>query len=72
MQGLDERSAVLPLVTSTRENCLGSDCPQWNGCHVVRARREAMAADIVVVNHHLFFADIALREYSLTFSSTLC
>lgn len=60
--GLDERSAVLPLVTSTRENCLGSDCPQWAGCHVVRARREAMAADIVVVNHHLFFADIALRE----------
>ena len=62
VQGLDERSAVLPLVTSTRENCLGSDCPQWAGCHVVRARREAMAADIVVVNHHLFFADIALRE----------
>ena len=62
VQGLDERSAVLPLVTSTRENCLGSDCPQWSACHVVRARREAMAADIVVVNHHLFFADIALRE----------
>jgi ATP-dependent DNA helicase DinG len=62
VQGLDERSAVLPLVTSTRENCQGSDCPQWTGCHVVRARREAMAADIVVVNHHLFFADIALRE----------
>jgi ATP-dependent DNA helicase DinG len=62
VQGLDERSPVLPLVTSTRENCLGSDCPQWSACHVVRARREAMAADIVVVNHHLFFADIALRE----------
>lgn len=62
IEGLDERSAVLPLVTSTRENCLGSDCPQWSACHVVRARREAMAADIVVVNHHLFFADIALRE----------
>ena len=62
VQGLDERSPVLPLVTSTRENCLGSDCPQWGDCHVVKARREAMAADIVVVNHHLFFADIALRE----------
>ncbi len=62
VEGLDERSPVLPLVTSTRENCLGSECPQWSGCHVVRARREAMAADVVVVNHHLFFADIALRE----------
>ena len=62
VQGLDERSPVLPLVSSTRENCLGSECPKWSECHIVKARREAMAADIVVVNHHLFFADIALRE----------
>lgn len=62
LPGLDERSAVIPLVTSTRENCLGSDCPEFRRCHVVRARREAMAADIVVVNHHLFFADMALRD----------
>ena len=60
--GLDERSPVIPLVTSTRDNCLGSECPQFRDCHVVRARREAMAADLVVVNHHLFFADLTLRD----------
>jgi ATP-dependent DNA helicase DinG len=62
IDGLDERSAVIPLVTSTRENCLGSDCPQFAACHVVKARREAMAADLVVINHHLFFADLAVRD----------
>jgi ATP-dependent DNA helicase DinG len=62
MDGLDERSSVIPLVTSTRENCLGSECADFKQCHVVRARREAMAADVVVVNHHLFFADMALRD----------
>ncbi len=60
--GLDERSPVIPLVSSTRDNCLGSDCPQYRHCHVVQARREAMAADLVVINHHLFFADLALRD----------
>ncbi len=60
--GLDDRSPVLPLVSSTRENCLGSDCPQFRECHVNLARREALAADLVVVNHHLFFADVAVRE----------
>lgn len=60
--GLDDRSPVIPLVTSTRDNCLGSDCPEFRACHVVAARREAMAADIVVVNHHLFFADLVLRD----------
>jgi len=62
LEGLDERSPVIPLVTSTRENCLGSDCPEYRACHVMKARREAMAADLVVVNHHLFFADLALRD----------
>lgn len=62
IDGLDDRSPVIPLVTSTRENCLGGECPQFADCHVVRARREAMAADLVVVNHHLFFADLALRD----------
>lgn len=61
LDGLDERSMLIPLVSSTRENCLGSECPQWGECHLVRARREAMAADLVVVNHHLFFADLLLR-----------
>lgn len=62
LEGLDERSSVIPLVTSTRENCLGSDCPDYRQCHVMKARRDAMAADLVVVNHHLFFADMALRD----------
>ena len=62
LSGLDERSPVLPHVTSTRDNCLGSECPKFRACHVNHARREAMAADVVVVNHHLFFADLAVRE----------
>ncbi|MDB5869454.1 MAG: helicase c2 [Polaromonas sp.] len=62
LPGLDERSPIIPMVTSTRENCLGSQCPSFRACHVNLARREAMAADIVVINHHLFFADLAVRE----------
>src|SRR6218665_2872769 len=65
VRGLDERWGVLPLVTSTRENCLGTPCPRFRDCHVHRARREALAADMVVINHHLFFADGALRESGL-------
>lgn len=62
LPGLDERSPLIPLVTSTRENCLGSQCPKFKACHVNLARREALASDVVVVNHHLFFADLAVRE----------
>ncbi len=62
LPGLDERSPLIPLITSTRENCLGSQCPQFKNCHVNLARREAMAADVVVINHHLFFADLTVRE----------
>ena len=62
LPGLDERSPLIPLVTSTRENCLGASCPQFRACHVNLARREALAADVVVINHHLFFADLAVRE----------
>jgi ATP-dependent DNA helicase DinG len=62
---LDERSALLPLVTSTRDNCLGFQCPRHSACHVNLARREALLADVVVVNHHLFFADLAVRESGL-------
>ena len=62
IDGLDERSAAVALVTSTRENCLGTECPEFRACHVMKARREAMAADVVVVNHHLFFADMSLRD----------
>jgi ATP-dependent DNA helicase DinG len=59
---LDDRSPVIPLVTSTRENCLGGQCPKVHVCHVNLARREAMDADVVVINHHLFFADLNVRE----------
>lgn len=62
LPGLDERSPLIPLVTSSRENCLGAQCPKFRGCHVNQARREALAADVVVINHHLFFADLAVRE----------
>ena len=53
---------VWQQVTSTADNCLGSDCPDYDSCFVVKARREAQEADVVVVNHHLFFADLALKE----------
>jgi ATP-dependent DNA helicase DinG len=57
-----EDASVWPLVTSTRDNCLGSDCPRHKDCFVMEARKQALAADVVVVNHHLFFADVALRD----------
>lgn len=60
--GLGERHAAWPWVTSTRENCLGTECPQFDDCFVLAARREAQAADIVVVNHHLLMADLVLKE----------
>ena len=62
LPGLDERSPLIPLITSNRENCLGSQCPKFKTCHVNAARRDALGADVVVINHHLFFADMAVRE----------
>jgi ATP-dependent DNA helicase DinG len=62
LPGLDERSPLIPLITSNRDNCLGSQCPKFKTCHVNAARREALGADVVVINHHLFFADMAVRE----------
>ncbi len=57
-----ENAGIWPQVTSTRENCLGSECPRFGECFVYKARREAQAADVVVVNHHLFLSDLALRD----------
>ncbi len=57
-----EGAGVWSYVTSTRENCLGSECPHYNRCFVMEARKQALAADVVVVNHHLFFADLVLRD----------
>ena len=62
VEALDDQAPLLPLITSTRENCLGARCPQASACFVNKARREALAADLVVINHHLFFADLNVRE----------
>ncbi len=59
---LAEDAAIWPIVTSTADNCLGGECPVLNQCHLVLARRRAQEADVVVVNHHLLFADLAMRE----------
>nr|WP_183722990.1 MULTISPECIES: ATP-dependent DNA helicase [Paraburkholderia] len=62
LASVPETAAVWSMVTSTRDNCLGQECPNYKDCFVMQARREAQQADIVVVNHHLFFADIMLRD----------
>jgi ATP-dependent DNA helicase DinG len=60
--GLTDSHPVWGRVTSTRDNCLGQRCPDYASCHLVAARREAQAADLVIVNHHLLLADLALKE----------
>ena len=62
LDALPEDSPLLPMVTSTAENCLGSECPFWSECFVVQARQRAQSADLVVVNHHLLLADLALKQ----------
>ncbi|HSW93828.1 MAG TPA: ATP-dependent DNA helicase [Gammaproteobacteria bacterium] len=59
---IPEDSGLWPYVTSTPDNCLGQECSFYKDCFVVKARQEALASEIVVVNHHLFFADMALQE----------
>ncbi|HLF31611.1 MAG TPA: ATP-dependent DNA helicase [Xanthomonadales bacterium] len=59
---ITEESGLMPLITSTADNCLGSDCPRFDRCFVALARRQAQEADIVVVNHHLLFADMAIKQ----------
>jgi ATP-dependent DNA helicase DinG len=61
-----EDSPVWAHATSTRDNCLGQSCPDYKDCFVMRARKNALAADVVVVNHHLFFADLVLREEGIS------
>ena len=70
LPGLDERSALRPWISSTRDNCLGTDCPSAGDCHVNRARRAAAAADWVVINHHVFVADRAEAALSLQLPAT--
>lgn len=62
LSALTERSAVWSKVTSTVDNCPGGECPRFRDCHVYQARRDALSADVVVINHHLFFADLGGQD----------
>jgi ATP-dependent DNA helicase DinG len=62
VSGIPEDAPVWARVTSNADNCLGQECPEFQRCHVVKARREALRAEVVVVNHHLLLADLALKE----------
>lgn len=62
VSGVAENAPIWMQVTSTRDNCLGQECPHHKECFILKARKEAMSADVVVVNHHLFFADVMLRD----------
>ena len=61
-----DNAGIWAQVTSTRENCLGGECPHYGECFVMNARKDALAADVVVINHHLFFADVVLKDDGLT------
>ncbi len=62
VSNISEDDAIWSSVTSTVENCLGAECPSYQNCHVVKARQKAQKADVVIINHHLFFADLALKQ----------
>ncbi|HET7370436.1 MAG TPA: ATP-dependent DNA helicase, partial [Gammaproteobacteria bacterium] len=62
LEAVPESARIWPRVTSTVDNCLGTECPMFSNCWVVKARREAQQADVVVVNHHLLLADMALKD----------
>lgn len=62
LSDIPEDDSIWSLVTSTVDNCLGMECPLYTQCHVIKARRAAQEADVVVINHHLFFADLALKD----------
>ena len=66
LSAVPENAGIWAQVTSTRENCLGSECPNFKDCFVMQARKRALEADVVVVNHHLFFADVVLRDEGVT------
>ncbi len=61
-EDIPEDSPIIPTITSTNDNCLGKECPSYQECYVSKARKSALEADVVVVNHHLFMADLALKE----------
>ena len=61
-EAIAEDSPVIPTITSTNDNCLGKECPSYDECFVLKARKKALDSDVVVVNHHLFLADLAIKE----------
>ena len=62
LESLPEDAFIIPAITSTNDNCLGRDCPSFDDCFIVKARKKAMESDLIVINHHLFFADLAVKE----------
>ncbi len=62
IDNLAEDAAIIPAITSNNDNCLGQECPSFDDCFIVKARKKAMQADLLVINHHLFFADLAVKE----------
>ena len=62
IDNLAEDASIIPFITSNNDNCLGYECPSFEDCFIVKARKKAMDADLVVINHHLFFADLAVKE----------
>ncbi len=62
MPSIPEDASIWPIVTSTTDNCLGQECPAYSKCHLAEARKRAQEADLVVINHHLLCADLALKE----------
>ncbi|PKH01528.1 ATP-dependent helicase [Psychromonas sp. MB-3u-54] len=62
IKDLAEDAVIIPSITSNNDNCLGRECPSFDDCFIVKARKKAMDADLVVINHHLFFADLAVKE----------
>ncbi len=62
IENLAEDAFIIPAITSNNDNCLGRECPSFDDCFIVKARKKAMDADLVVINHHLFFADLAVKE----------
>lgn len=66
LDSIPEGSSIWPQVTSTKENCLGQDCSFYKECFVMSARKKALAADVTIVNHHLFFADLNMKEEGIS------
>ncbi|HEX8087206.1 MAG TPA: ATP-dependent DNA helicase [Blastocatellia bacterium] len=61
MTELPEDLSFWPQIDARAETCLGQKCPEFDSCFITRMRRDAVESDVVIVNHHLFFADLALR-----------